>query len=227
MIPAIVFDTETTGIDDAEIIEAAYLVLADRPLPNYAIRPNPDSDFEQRYKPTKPITFGAMGVHHIMDEDLLDCEPSSAFEFPDCEYVIGHKVDFDVDLVVPLTQAKRICTLALCRYLYPDVGSHTLSAMMYYLYRDTARDRLVNAHSALAYIKNTTLILMKIVEKTGAQTWEELYTISELARIPTVMAFGKWKGTPIADVPRDYVQWYLRQDDKDPYLEKAFRSRQK
>ena len=47
--------------------------------------------------------------------------------------------------------------------------------------------------------------------------------LSELARIPTVMTFGKHKGTPIKDVPADYKRWLLGQADIDPYLQKALR----
>jgi exodeoxyribonuclease X len=45
-----------------------------------------------------------------------------------------------------------------------------------------------------------------------------------MARVPKVLAFGKYKGTPIAEVPSDYKSWLLRQDDVDPYLAKALRS---
>ena len=42
-----------------------------------------------------------------------------------------------------------------------------------------------------------------------------------MARIPTVMTFGKHKGMVIKDVPRDYVRWLLGQPDVDPYLRQA------
>jgi exodeoxyribonuclease X len=35
------------------------------------------------------------------------------------------------------------------------------------------------------------------------------------------MTFGKWKGTPVKDVPYDYKRWLLGQPDVDPYLRKA------
>ena len=35
------------------------------------------------------------------------------------------------------------------------------------------------------------------------------------------MPFGKHKGVPISEVPKDYKQWLLRQSDVDPYLVKA------
>jgi hypothetical protein len=52
-------------------------------------------------------------------------------------------------------------------------------------------------------------------------TAEHLWEISERARIPTRMPFGKYKGTPIADIPNDYKRWLLEQPDVDPYLAQA------
>ena len=52
-------------------------------------------------------------------------------------------------------------------------------------------------------------------------TWEDIWQASELARIPTIMPFGKHKGTAIADIPADYKRWLLGQPDVDPYLRKA------
>ena len=221
-IPAIVFDTETTGFTAAEIIEAAYLELGTDPMAEVT------GSFLSQYKPSKAIEVGAMSVHHIVDADLYGCQPSSTFVFPEVEYVVGHKVDYDMDLVKfaeGAQQPKRICTLALCRHLYPEAGTHTLSAMVYYLKGPQGREMLRDAHSALADVTNCLYVLQEIATANNLRTWEELYTLSELARIPRIMAFGKWKGTPIAEVPRDYVMWYLKQDEKDPYLEKAFRAR--
>ncbi|MNN74026.1 hypothetical protein D3C81_1901880 [compost metagenome] len=45
--------------------------------------------------------------------------------------------------------------------------------------------------------------------------------ISEEARIPTVIRFGKHAGSKIADIPADYKKWLLGQADVDPYLRKA------
>jgi exodeoxyribonuclease X len=36
------------------------------------------------------------------------------------------------------------------------------------------------------------------------------------------MTFGKHKGTPLSEVPKDYVRWLLDQPNVDPYLRQAF-----
>ena len=55
-------------------------------------------------------------------------------------------------------------------------------------------------------------------------TGTNLYNISENARIPSLMNFGKHKGAAITDIPKDYKEWLLKQADLDPYLKKALES---
>lgn len=216
---ALLFDTETTGIIDSEIIEAAWLELSD-PV-NLTIL----STFEQRYRPSKPIELGALATHHIYDEELVDCPAHTDFALPpDTQYLIGHNVDYDW-IVAGRPPVKRICTLALARRFYPEIDSHSQSALMYFIRRSEARERLRNAHSALADIHNCRIIVHHLIQRAGnIQTWEDLWQLSERARIPSTMPFGKHKGQPIAQVPADYKAWLLRQSDIDPYLIKALQS---
>lgn len=214
----LLFDTETTGSKDAEIIEAAWLELSD-PI-NLTVL----ATFEQRYRPSKPIELGALAIHHIYDEELVNCPPHTDFRLPDdTRYLIGHNIDYDWN-VAGKPHVKRICTLALARYFYPDLDSHSQSAMLYYIRRNVARDRLRQAHSALADVQNCLIILEHFIERAGdIETWGDLWQLSERARIPSIMPFGKHKGLPVAQVPDDYKAWLLRQQDIDPYLIQALR----
>ena len=217
MNTVIILDSETTDIKEPEPVEVAYVEYGDRLDLSTQGR-----SFRSLYKPSKPISMGAMAVHHIMDEDLVDAPPSTSFALPEgVEYLIGHNIDFDWKVIGEQANVKRICTLALSRSLFPDTDSHTLSAMFYLLERETARERLSAAHSALADVLLCADILKHFVCILGVTTWEELWLASEAARIPKVMPFGKHKGVPISEVPWDYLQWLSRQTDVDPYLLKA------
>jgi exodeoxyribonuclease X len=215
MSKSIIFDTEATGIKEPVLIEAAWLELE-------SIEPfTVTNPFVQRYKPGKPITLGALATHHIMDEELVDYPSASSFRLPDdVSYIIGHNVDFDWEVIGKL-EIKRICTLALARKLWPDLDSHTQSALLYFLERSTAREQLRNAHSALTDVGICAVILDHICQQLNVKTVEDLYTESEKARIPTTMPFGKHKGMLLADIPSDYKQWLLTQGDIDPYLRRA------
>ena len=215
---ALIFDTETTSTDEtAEIIEAAW------------IDESTGDEYSARFYPSVPISYGAMAVHNIMLHDLMDCELSSSFALPACDYLIGHNIDFDWRMAGE-PDVRRICTLALSRYLWPELDSHKQAAVMYFLFGAEAQEILQGAHNALEDVRMCRMILQACLGTLSQRgipcnTLEEIWQASEIARIPTVMAFGKHKGTAIKDVPRDYVQWYLRQSETDPYLVKAFTER--
>ena len=215
MINAIIFDTETTGKNEAVLIEAAWIRLD-------SVNPFSLSDkFNQRYNPLKPIELGALATHHILDEELRDCPDYTEFALPtNTEYIIGHNVDYDWN-IIGNPDIKRICSLALARRVWPELDSHNQSALLYFVDRQNARDKLKNAHSALADVENCAFILEKVVAKLNVTSIEELWTVSEQARVPTHMPFGKHKGVAIADIPRDYKAWLLNQDNVDAYLRKA------
>ena len=219
MSQAIIFDVEATDKNDAVIIEAASLDVTS--LAPFDVG-NP---WVQRYNPGKPISLGALATHHILDEELVSCPPSTSFKLPaGTKYLIGHNIDFDW-VAIGSPEVKRICTLALARSLWPDLDSHTQSALLYYFERDTARDQLRNAHSALADVWICSKIVGKIIEKLHPASLDALWEMSEKARIPTIMPFGKHKGEAINLVPSDYKQWMLRQDNVSPYLRKALEAK--
>ena len=60
-------------------------------------------------------------------------------------------------------------------------------------------------------------------EKPELTSWGSIWKFSEEARIPDTMPFGKHKGMPIKDVPRDYKEWLKGQPDIDEYLLKALK----
>ncbi|MCY1540379.1 hypothetical protein D9M68_760140 [compost metagenome] len=234
----IIFDTETTGTDNEkdQIIEAAWLELPATPAEFSAVRaPTEFPHYLERFKPTVPISLGAQATHHIICEDLVGCRESSEFALPAGDLLmIGHNVDFDWRMAGE-PKLPRVCTLALSRFLFPDKDSHTQSAMLYLIGRRFgreawARDLLKNAHAALDDVRNCAILLrflLQVAQEAGhaVGTWSEVYTLSEKARFPTVMPYGKHKGTPISQVPSDYKAWLLRQPDVDPYLEQALRAR--
>ena len=228
MNQAIIFDTETTGVNEPVIVEAAWLLLDDPA--NCGIC----DKFLGRYNPGKPIELGALATHHILDQDVAGSPPASEFRLPEgAAYIIGHNIDFDWRAVGE-PPVKRICTLALSRYLHPELDAHTQSAMLYHYANDRvlARENLRNAHSAAADVRNCARLLSCLLDELEARgempapvaSWEDVWSISERARIPTVMTFGKHKGQPIAEIPGDYKAWLLRQPDVDPYLAQALRA---
>jgi exodeoxyribonuclease X len=218
---AYIFDSETTGLNEPHLVEAAWLKMEN--ISSLAVT----AEFIQRYKPGKPIELSALATSHILDEELVGHPPHTEFSLPgDLVYMIGHNVDYDWR-VAGEPDVKRICTRALSTMLWPTADSHSQSSMIYMHYRAEAKGLLRNAHAALDDVKNCRLLLVKILDALAEQLgrpvsgWEELWEISENARIPTVIGFGKHKGMAIADLPADYKRWLLNQADLDPFMRKA------
>lgn len=222
MTKAIILDTETTDKNNPQPISIAY--------GKYELGKHLEDIFFQNYKPTNSITYGALSTHHILEEELKDCPPYTDFKLPEVEYIIGHNIDFDWG-AIGKPDVKRICTLALARYLLPDLDSHTQSALAYYyFYGPEIRQELRNAHDAKADIIMCNRILNKLLKEINAVdviTIEELYKISEIARIPTKFTFGKY-GEPgnqktfkeVAKIDRQYMTW-LYNKTEDVYLKQG------
>lgn len=228
MMKAIILDTETTGIKDAIPVEVAYIdisrMFCDGKFNTLIEGIDEIPAFLKNYNPLKVIEFGAMATHHITNEDVEDCEPYTNFKLPAAEYVIGHNIDFDMRVINACgkqPEVKTICTLALSRYFYPDIDSHKLAAMLYALDVKYAVCNAKNAHSALADCYMTLQLLQLMMGKIGATSFDALYEISEKAKIPSIITFGKHKGTTVKDLPIDYKFWLLKQPDLDRYLRQA------
>jgi exodeoxyribonuclease X len=216
---AIIFDTETHDLGNPELIQAALLEVdfIDGTLKRL-------SEWKGDYKPENPITYGAMAVHHIMDEDLVDCPPSSSFALPETTYLIGHNIMFDYKVIGKPKGVLLIDTLALARSVFtdPQLTSYTQSALTYYLARPVARKVLKDAHDALADVKLCYGILYHICRNLNITSLEDLHKQYMKVRIPKVIPFGRYKGKLISEIPSSYKAWYARSEDPDPLFLEAF-----
>lgn len=222
---AYILDTETHSLVEPRPIEIAY-------IPTEFAEGKLIFDgkaFLERYNPLCPISLGSMNTTGICDEDVATKLSYTEFVMPnDCEYIIGHNIDFDCEVIEntgnKLDNVKRICTLALSRYYFPELDSHALGSMLYHVAYDTARAQMKNAHNAKYDIWFTYIVLNHICATFGITSMEQLYQTSQVARIPTKMNFGKHKGMDIKDIPVDYIKYMLNQDI-DEYTKIAFKNR--
>lgn len=219
---AIIIDTETTDKDPetCEVCEVAWR--------EFDLAKPWELQGGARFGIKNGMKWGALAAHHILPSELENTPTfgESAFwsTMPDVQYWIGHNIDFDW-IALGSPSVKRICTLAMCRELWPEADSHTLSAMMYFTQGANAetRAKLRSAHSAIADVDMCGEILSTIIKVAAIDSLVELYAYSEEARIPKKMSFGKFLGQPIENVDRGYANWYRKTDKPDPYLLQAFR----
>ena len=219
---ALILDTETHDLNGYPI-EIAYAPCS---FEQGVLVINQGEVFDEYFSCPEPIALGALATHHILEADIAEKPSFDTFKMPqDVQYLIGHNIDYDIKAVQkcqPDFTVKGICTLALCRMVWPDLP-HTLGAMYYHVMDDLelARKHLRHAHNAKADIYFTGVILKTLVEQLGIKDMNSLFIMSESARIPKYITFGKHKGTAIKDLDSGYVSWLLKQPDLDPYLRKA------
>jgi exodeoxyribonuclease X len=226
-----ILDTETTGLVDPHMTEAAYSIVE---INNGKVDVLQDPR-AKRFNPLKEISLGSMAISHICDEDVADEPPHTDFRLPSSvEYLIGHNIDFDMAVLknAGVTRIpKLICTNAMANHLLPTLESHKLVSLLYHFHRDVAREQAKDAHAAIADIYFTQLVLGSLIDLANNQGHkindvESLYEFSQIARVPTHLSFGKHKGEAIADLATNsegagYLKWLLRQDNIDPYLAQA------
>lgn len=219
---ALILDTETHDLNGYPI-EIAYAPCS---FEQGVLVINQGEVFDEYFSCPEPIALGALATHHILETDIAEKPSFDTFKMPQgVQYLIGHNIDYDITAIQkcqPDFTVKGICTLALCRMVWPELP-HTLSAMYYHVMDDLelARKHLRHAHNAKADIYFTGVILKTLVEQLGIKDMNSLFIMSETARIPKYITFGKHKGTAIKDLDSGYVSWLLKQPDLDPYLRKA------
>lgn len=235
----VILDTETSGKGPgSKVIESARMVLAATPLEFSRIKPE-DSYMDSKLYGLPDgahIDLGAMVAHGIADEDIAGLAPFQGFDYHG-KFVVGHHVDFDVD-VTGYHGASRICTLALSRWLWPHLDSHTQGAVLIHiglLFKKGAKwgiELNKGAHRAAHDVLNCSRILKAMIHimaktesmKHHVESWEALAALSLECMIPKVMAFSKHKDRPIEEVPQDWIDWlYSQPGPHDKYLASAFR----
>ena len=218
---SLVIDTETTGMDPAEdqVIELGYV----------------GTDLERvlfmdshLVCPTVPIKPEASAVHHLVESDLesagtladaiyamreetAGCEPPVAY--------VAHNAPFDRGFLPMLTDKPWIDTCRAAKHYLPEAPSHSNQALRYRLKLDVPRD--IGAHRAEGDCLATAALLRYLLAGPAKADLERLGVAGFAAHVDSPMllamcTFGKHAGKPWAEVPRDYLQWILRQPDFDP-----------
>lgn len=230
-LPAFVIDFEATdATSEAQATEIGYcgVAFSDKGVLNPLHHPQ-----SMLCKPERAISYGAMAITGICEEDVADKPPHTqvvSYYMPVVPaYIVGHNVDYDVQVAknagVDTSQYKLICTLAIARKLYPDI-EHSLGALLYLFHYNEARNHAKQAHSAAVDVRFCVILLRQFCIVAGITDMQSLYEFSEAARIPEFMPMGKHKGESISEIAttidgRAYFLWVITDITDNPYLIKA------
>jgi DNA polymerase-3 subunit epsilon len=200
----IFYDTETTGVrpDSDRIIEIA------------AYDPVRDLTFEQLVNPGISIPSDATAIHNITNE-MVSAAPHFGdvckrfIDFCDGDVVlIAHNNDgFDVHFMrnefrrhqVEMPSWKFLDSLKWARRYRPDLPRHTLQFL-----RETYKIPANNAHRALDDVIVLHRVFSYMVDDLDIDT---VFHLINKPRTIQHMPFGKYQGTPLKDVPADYLKW--------------------
>lgn len=205
-------DTETTDATTERGVVEVGIVVTDE---NFNVL----REAESLIDPQRLISPSASGVHGLTNDDVKDSPTLEEYfsdSGPECyggliqgpAALIGHRVSFDTHTLGRFVDGgfTELCTLRWVRRLYPEADDHKLSTLIFAL--DLPRS--AGAHRALADVYSAMYLAQHICERTGL-TLHQLVEASKPPMEVLLMPFGKHKGTPIAEMPKHYIEWALRE----------------
>lgn len=210
-----VFDVETTGLVNPEVVQAGYVQYSN----TYGIIDTK----EKLFKASKSIEWDAMGLHNVTNEMVKGKKPwdSKKFVPPETIYLVCHNASFDTQFIDPevLASVKVICTLKLAKKLIDksDSGDHKNSTLYYYLgcYKDpVGKEYLSKTHTAVSDCVMTLNVLLAMLDKYNL-TIEQAYAMMNAPEVEediNICPFNKYKGQLWATVTKndkDYCRWLL------------------
>jgi DNA polymerase-3 subunit epsilon/exodeoxyribonuclease X len=241
----VLFDTETTGLDDDDrIIQiGAIIVGEDGKMLHY-------NDF---CKNDKPIGLEAMETHHITNEHI---ENAPSFSETKCyqkiqefnnsnNYLIAHNINFDLEMLRREgfeCEYTLIDTLRCAKHLFYELPNHRLQYMRYALKLYKQENEEANkigaeiiAHEAIGDVIVMKLLLRLLVEKAKDLYASERFKnvnaknpidfLAKLTQKPVLMKifnFGKYKGQNIKDISKSdkgYLNWMFKNTELDEDME--------
>lgn len=202
-----VCDVETTGLPpDAAVCEVGWsdLWITDEET-------TIDPPVSRLCNPGRPMPPEARAVHHISDADVAGCPaPTVAF----AELMLGanvfaaHNAAFEQQFFagggIPW-----ICTYRCGLRAWPDSPSHKNQVLRYFLDLDIDGDKAMPPHRAGPDAFVSAHILRELLVKNSV---DQLIKWSSEPALLVKVGFGKHRGSKWSEVPRDYLEWCLRQD---------------
>jgi len=229
----ILFDTETTGIEEEDkIIQLGMMVVHSK----IEIEVYDELCFSE-----KGIALEAMEVHNITPEKIASkpkfCQLESAkkiFELNKEEnYLIAHNISFDLKMLKKEgfeNHYTLIDTLRCAKHLLPQSPFHRLQYLRYSLglyQKEEQEAKLLNitvkAHDAIGDVLVMKLLLSKLIDLTQKKYPNEnpIKKLAYLTKIPvllTTFRFGKYKGSLIEEMVKidpNYIKWIQKNMELD------------
>ena len=164
--------------------------------------------------PGRPIPFEAMAVHHIRDMDVANA-PSSDKAFTSlmsgADVFSAHNAAFERQFFAG-GDKPWICTYRCAMRAWPELPGHSNQVLRYALNLKIDEVLASPPHRAGPDAYISAHILLRLL---GQASVEQLIKWTSEPIILGTVRFGKHRGQNWSSVPRDYLDWLLRQTDLD------------
>lgn len=218
----IVLDTETSDLDPdkgAKLLEVSWIELAFNETSWATV------GTYEKYIQAHNVVINphAQAVHHIKPEMLK--EENGAVARTDMiqflqkcigpkTIMVAHNAQFDSKFF-PEINRPWICTYRAARHVFPGAPGFSNQVLRYWLGL-TPKVENRYPHQAFYDVATTVEILLKMLQ---TYTPEQLLMFSSKPIRLKTIEFGKHRGTPFENLPRDYVQWLRGQSNLNPDLQ--------
>jgi exodeoxyribonuclease X len=183
--------------------------------------------FSRLFKPSAPLAPENIAVHHLTDAMLAgfeECSDDILAEIVQEErpqFLVAAQADFERKWILDAHAGRDlsgkaprwICTVKAASRLFPDAESHSNQATRYRLGLDLPEHLAMPPHRAGPDSYVTAHILGRFLVSTRVR---DLVAWTLEPRLITKLPFGKYRGLTWIEVPEDYLDWLLKQNEMDP-----------
>ena len=215
-----VIDFETTGLapPEAAVCEVGWCDVVFHP----EINQDPETHHwsvgaphSVLVDPGRPIPPEAMAVHHITDADVAGAatftEACLALAGDAPTAMAAHNARFEQQFYTGASSW--ICSYKVALRIAPQAPSHSNQVLRYWSKLACNPDLASPPHRAGPDAYVTACLLARMLSRMSA---EEMIRISSEPALLPKFTFGKHAMKPIDEVPSDYLEWMLGQQNMDP-----------
>jgi DNA polymerase III epsilon subunit-like protein len=212
-----VADVETTGVRPTDKIVEVCFIEIDEDLEEV-------NRAESLIDPEIEIPSGASAVHGITNDRVAEEPTIEQFmgmrDYPMMKeqpsVLIAHNAAFDMRYLGEWMhpESEVLCTLRLAKRLWPTLDSYKLQALRYSLGLPAPEGDAHRAGADVELLLNLVLYMLAVTELD----LDGLLAMSKEPLSIKKMPFGKHKDKALHEVPRDYIEWLMKQDNVDSDL---------
>ena len=206
-----VFDVETTGLKPEKgdrAVEVAATLVAIKDDGSVIVQQHGQQSF---VNPHRDIPPEASGIHHIVDDDVLEapglCDALALtlhpFGLGAVDVCAAHSSDFDRSFLPLLDNRRWIDTCRCAKHLWPDAPNFKNQTLRYWLDIDLPRN---GDHRALEDATVTAHILAHMLRERSV---DELLDLSQTPALLHNVHFGKYYGQPWSKMDIGFLNWIL------------------